>query len=104
MNFGLEILIAALLVAFLYYVFRMIYILFARHELDASACNRKADAIEVFADANSLEYYLRMALAAAEEQMAVIAYIKKESVDKDEMLDIVARFRRTHKNLSYRLI
>ncbi len=105
MNLWLKILAAAAFLVFLYGMYCLLAVLFARHELDASdAVKRRDDAIEIFADAESLEYYLRMALAASDENIAVVAYVKKDSADRDDMIDTVTRLHREHKNLSYRLI
>lgn len=104
MYFGIEILAAVFFSISVYAFLRMVCILFARHELDVSSCNRKKDAIEVFADADSLEYYVRLALFVAEGRIEVIAYLKKENPQKAEMLNTISCFHRTHKNLSYRWI
>lgn len=105
MNFWLEILIGAALAAFLYFAFRIMLVIFARHELDSSErVNRGDDAIEVFADVESLEYYVRCALVAADDSTEVIVYVKKDSADKADMIDILVKLRKHHRNLSYRLI
>ena len=105
MNFWLEILIGAAFAVSLYFAFRMMLIIFAEHEIDSSKCAiRKKDAIEVFADAESLEYYVRLALAAADERMAVIVYVKKDCADKADMVDILSKLKKCHKNLNYRLV
>jgi hypothetical protein len=51
-----------------------------------------------------LEYYVRLALTVADGRIFVVAYLKKDSAEKDDMLDTVLRFRRAHKNLSYQWI
>ena len=105
MNFWLEILVSTALILSLYFVFRVMLFLFAEHELDASLkVQRSQDAIEIFADAESLEYYIRLALVAAEGETEVIAYVKKDSADKADMLDTISKMKKEHKNLSYRLI
>ncbi len=104
MNFWLKICLAVLFVAAFYFVFRVLLLLFAEHELEHDAVKRKENAIEVFAGADALEYYLRMALTAANGEIDVVAYIKKDSEDREDMLDTVSRLRREHKNLSYRWI
>ena len=105
MNFWLEILVSTALVLSLYFVFRVMLFLFAEHELETSLKTRQTrDAIEIFADAESLEYYVRLALVAAEGKTEVVAYVKKDSADKADMLDIIAEMKKEHKNLSYRLI
>jgi hypothetical protein len=105
MNFWLEILVSAALVLSVYFVFRVMLFLFAEREVIASEkTERTEDAIEIFADAESLEYYVRLALVAAEGKTEVIAYVKKDSADKADMLDTLAKMKNEHKNLSYRLI
>ena len=105
MNFWLEILVSTALVLSLYFVFRLMLFFFAEHELDASLnAQRSQDAIEIFADAESLEYYIRLALVAAEDKTEVIVYVKKDSADKADMLDTISRMKKEHKNVSYRLI
>ena len=105
MNFWLEILISTAVAIFLYFVFRILILIFASHELDRSEkIIRKEDSLEVFADADSLEYYLRCALAASDGKVEIVVYIRKNSDDKADMLDILMKLKRNHKNLSYRLI
>ena len=105
MTFWLEILIGTAFSFFLYFAFRAMIMIFAEHELDSSEKTiRKKDAIEVFADPESLEYYVRLALVAAEGKTEVIAYVKKDGADKADMLDTVTKLKKNHKNLSYRLI
>jgi hypothetical protein len=105
MNFWLEILIGIVFSFFLYFVFRAMILFFAERELDSSEkAIRKHDAIEVFADSESLEYYVRLALVAAEGKTEVIAYVKKDSAVKADMLDTVTKLKKNHRNLSYRLI
>ena len=105
MNFWLDILIGTALAIFLYFAFRVMLLVFAEHEIDSSEeTMRKNDAIEVFADVESLEYYVRVALAAADERMAVVVYVKKNCADKADMIDIISKLKKRHKNLSYRLI
>ncbi len=104
MNFWLKILICAVFVAVLYLVFRIMMVLFADSELFRSELvQRKENAIEIFAEIDSLEYYLRLALAASDE-IAIVVYIGKGCAYQDEMTDIVTRMHREHKNVSYRLI
>ncbi len=105
MNFWLEILIGVAVAIFLYFVFRVLLVIFAGRELDRSErIARKSDVIEVFADVDSLEYYVRCALTAASDKIEVVVYIRKDSADKDDMLDILMKLKRNHRNLSYRLI
>ena len=105
MNFWLEILVSVALALSLYFVFRSMLFLFSEHEVEASEkIVRTEDAIEIFADAKSLEYYVRLALVAAEGKTEVIVYVKKDSADKADMLDTLTKMKNEHKNLSYRLI
>ncbi len=105
MSFWLEIGIGAVIVVSLYFAFRACWQIFAQTELrKAEAVKQHRDAIEIYADADALEYYVRLALAVADGNIAVVAYLKKESAEKADMLDTVLRFRRTHKNLSYQWI
>ncbi len=105
MNLWLKILAAATFLVLLYGLYCLMAVLFARHELDASGIvKRQENAIEIFAEAESLEYYLRMALAASGESVVVVAYVKRDSADREDMIDTVMRLHREHKNLSYRLM
>jgi hypothetical protein len=105
MNFWSEIGMALTIVLSIYAVFHVVIQIFAQTELrKADFVKRRENAIEIYADADALEYYVRLALTVADGRIFVVAYLKKDSAEKDDMLDTVLRFRRAHKNLSYQWI
>lgn len=105
MSFWSEIGIALIIALSIYAAFRAVIQIFAQTELQRSCfVKRREDAIEIYADTEALEYYVRLALAVADGRISVVAYLKKDSAEKADMLDTVLRFRRTHKNLSYQWI
>lgn len=105
MDFWLYILISALVVALVNLAVRRLAVRMAKRELTLFGARICDDVIEVYADAKSLEYYTRCALMAADEnRISVIVYVPRAHIEKDEMLDTIAKLRRRHKNLTYRLI
>jgi hypothetical protein len=75
---------------------------FARGELSRSGASYEDGAIRIYAEAESLEYYLRIALAASgADRVTIIVNIPRNSAKKNEMLEIVRMMRRRHKNIFY---
>ncbi len=103
MNLWTEVLLAGLIVLGVYLVCKISLMLFSEWELNASdAVKRSETAIEVYARFESLEYYVRLALAASEGKLPVIVYLKKEDQNARDMEDTLQKIRREHRNLSYR--
>ena len=91
-------------IAVLYLIFRFLIFRFACVELSRGGAVRQRDAIQIFAEADSLEYYLRVALAASTpDRMTIIVNIPKHDTRKGEMKAIVRMMRRRHKNIFYRM-
>ncbi len=91
-------------IALLYLVFYFLVVRYARAELSRSGAAREKDAIQIYAEADSLEYYLRVALAAsAVDRMTIVVNIPKHDKRKSEMKAIVHMMRRRHKNIFYRM-
>ena len=77
---------------------------FASAELSRSGAVREKDSIQIYAEADSLEYYLRVALAASEsDHMTIVVNIPRHDGRKQEMKAIVRMMRRRHKNIFYRI-
>ena len=79
---------------------------FGRKELKRSDISSEENgAINIYANAESLEYYIRCALMSASlEKIQIVVNIRRNDISRDEMIDITERLGRTHKNLTYRLI
>ena len=76
----------------------------ASAELSRSGAVREKDSIQIYAEADSLEYYLRVALAAsATDRMTIVVNIPKRDGRRAEMKAIVRMMRRRHKNIFYRM-
>ena len=91
-------------VAFIYLISHRLIVWYASAELSKSGASVEDDAIQIYADADSLEYYLRIAIAAnADDRVTIIVNIPKSDVRKDEMKEIVRMMRRRHKNIFYRM-
>ena len=89
-------------IAFVYLLFYFIVFRFASSELSQIGASREKDAIRIYADAESLEYYLRVAIAASgRERLAIIVHIRKDDPGQNEMKAIVRMMRRRHKNIFY---
>ena len=90
--------------ALAYLVLRAAFSRFARGELQKSErVKRKAGVLQIFADAQSLEYYIRMALLS-EPMATVIVNIDRNSKEADELLYIAGVFARNSKNLKINYI
>ena len=91
-------------IAFLYLVLYFCIYEYARAELSRSGASWENDAIQIYADADSLEYYLRIAIAAsANDHVPIIVNISENDSRKNEMREIVRMMRRRHKNIFYRM-
>jgi len=91
-------------IALIYLVFYFLVVRYARAELSRSGAVREKDAIQIYADADSLEYYLRVALAASvPDRMTIVVNIPKHDRRRSEMKAIVRMMRRRHKNIFYRM-
>lgn len=105
-----EYLIAALLgVAAVYGLYMLICALaakFGRRELMRSGVSSEDNGdINIYANAENLEYYIRCALMSSNlEQIRIVVNIRKSDASRDEMIDITQRLGRNHKNLTYRLL
>jgi hypothetical protein len=91
-------------IAFLYFVLYFCIYEYARAELSRSGASWEDDAIQIYAEADSLEYYLRIAIAAnANDRVPIIVNISENDSRKNEMKQIVRMMRRRHKNIFYRM-
>ncbi len=94
----------ALAVMFMYLLFRALFAAFAGREVRKSdKVKRKAGTLQIYANAESLEYYIRMSLSA-EPRMAVIVNIDKNSAEAEELAYIAGVFARRTKNLKINYI
>ena len=92
-------------IAILYLVLYFCICEYARAELSRSGASWEDDAIQIYAEADSLEYYLRIAIAAsANDRVSIIVNISKNDNRKNEMREIVRMMRRRHKNIFYRMM
>ncbi len=93
-------------IGILYLLAHFLILHLASNELSDSRSVRKTDdCIEIYAKAESLEYYIRCALSASDgAKLRIVVNISKDDVKRDEMMAIVETMRRSHKNVSYRLI
>ena len=67
--------------------------------------SRAENCIELRSDVESLEYDLRLALAAnAFRRMDIVVRIPKNAEVRDDMIDIVRMMRRRYKNIFYQLV
>ena len=102
---ALSLCFCALGIALIYLILYDLVVRYASAELSASGALREKDAIQIYARADSLEYYLRVALAAsASDRITIIVNISKNDRNKDEMKEIVHMMRRRHKNIFYRMM
>ncbi len=91
-------------VALVYFIFYRLIVRYASAELSKSGASVEDDAIQIYANADSLEYYLRIAIAAnAGDRVTIIVNIPKNDGKKNEMKEIVRMMRRRHKNIFYRM-
>ncbi len=99
-----QILSAALVVAVLYFLIRAALIGTAKRELARMGAEWDETRIVLCATADSLEYALRCALLAADGRSTVIVSVPSRSADREELMDIIARFSLRHQNLRYQMI
>ena len=91
-------------IAVLYLVLYFCICEYARAELFRSGASWADDAIQIYADADSLEYYLRIAIAAsASDRVPIIVNISASDGKRNEMKQTVRMMRRRHKNIFYRM-
>ena len=92
-------------IAFLYFVFYFFICEYARAELSRGGASWEDDAIQIYADADSLEYYLRIAIAAsANNHVPIIVNISENDSRKNEMRETVRMMRHRHKNIFYKIM
>ena len=78
---------------------------YARAELSRGGASWEDDSIQIYAEADSLEYYLRVAIAAsANDRVAIVVNISESDGRKNEMRETVRMMRRRHKNIFYRMM
>ncbi len=105
MNIWLEILLAGAFLAFLYGIYCLMAVCFARYEVKHSRMiQQKEETIEIFAEAEALEYYVRVAMTASGDRTPVVAYIQKDAEEWEEMVDIAKRLQREYPKFEFRLI
>jgi len=93
-----------IVIALAYLLLYFLFFRFARAELKRIDAAWEEDAILLYVEAEALEYYLRMALAASgSRRLDIIVNIPKTDGKKDEMKKIVCAMRRKHKNIFYRM-
>lgn len=94
----------AIAIALIYLFLYFLLFRFARAELKKIDASWEENTILLYVEAEALEYYLRMALAASgNKQIDIIVNIPKTDDKKDEMKEIVYAMRRKHKNIFYRM-
>ncbi|MBE6665303.1 MAG: hypothetical protein E7603_03645 [Ruminococcaceae bacterium] len=97
--------LSAIAIAFVYLFFYFLFFRFAHAELKKINASWEENAILLYVEAEALEYYLRMALAASgNKRQDIIVNIPRTDSRKDEMKAIVCAMRRKHKNIFYRMI
>jgi hypothetical protein len=90
--------------AFLYLALRFIFSSFAKREIEKSGkVKRKGGTLDIYADAESLEYYIRMALLA-DPCATIIVNIDKSSSEAEELEYIAALFARRTRGLKIHYI
>ena len=78
---------------------------YAHAELSRSGAVWENNAIQIYAEAESLEYYLRVAIAASDaDRVTIIVNIPKNNGRKNEMRETVRMMLRRHKNIFYRMM
>ncbi len=96
--------LCAATIAFLYLICYFLICRYARAELLRSGALREKDAIQIYAEVESLEYDLRMAIAASGmTRVTIIVNIAENDGNKNEMKETVRMMRRKHKNIFYRM-
>ena len=104
MNQTLLIWLYAIALAAAYLLIALAVSVFSRLSLKRSGSSVGKHIIEIDTETDSLEYELRLALAASAFQKTdIIVWIGGRSPTKREALDIVRRMRRRHKNIFYKI-
>ncbi|MBO5007150.1 MAG: hypothetical protein J6C89_06870 [Clostridia bacterium] len=99
-----DVAVSAAVLALAYFSFRSLFSFFAKSEVRKSnKVKRKAGTLQIYADAESLEYYIRMSLSA-EPHMAVVVNIDKNSAEAEELAYIAGIFAHRTKNLKINYI
>ena len=94
----------AMVIALVYLFCYFLFFRFSRAELKKTDSVWEEDAILLYVEAEALEYYLRMALAASGTKRSdIIVNISRTDSRKEEMKGIVYAMRRKHKNIFYRM-
>ena len=103
MNQILQIFLFAAGIFVCYLLISFIIFLFSRRELMQKGIIPAEDhTIQIYAEAEALEYYLLLALAASENRrMKIIVHIPKTDGACDDMISTVRMMRRKHKNIFY---
>lgn len=105
MKLFLPILFSAAAVIGFFFLIRSIAVFLAKRELSYSHAAVCDDTIQIYAQSESLEYYIRCALVAGmDNRTQIVVNIRKDDENRDEMIDIARRFSGEHQNLTYRLI
>lgn len=79
------ILVSALALVFLYVIYKKLFFDFAKKEIEkSSVIKRKDDTFVIYANKESLEYYIRMARGLG-RKTKVIINIEKNSADTEEL-------------------
>lgn len=104
MELGVIILLSAAAVTLLYLFFYALFSAFAKSEIEHSReVKRRGQTFEIYASAESLEYYVRMAMAA-EPKTKIIVNIERGGADSEEQEFIASRLARRAGNLKIRYI
>ncbi|MBO5023240.1 MAG: hypothetical protein J6D11_02885 [Clostridia bacterium] len=99
-----DVAVSAAVLALAYFAFRALFSAFAKSEVRKSdKVKKKAGTLQIYANAESLEYYIRMSLYA-EPRTAVIVNIDKNSAEAEELAYIASVFARRTKNLKINYI
>lgn len=103
-----EFLIAFFSVVILYILYRLFYRLrtrFAKKELILSGLSWKADGvIHLEAMAESVEYYIRMAVWASDDgRVPIVVHIRKNDEKKKELFFLAEKMAKHYPNLSVRV-
>lgn len=104
MELGVIIALSAVTVMCLYFVFYALFLNFAKNEIAKSReVRRREQTFEIYANAESLEFYIRMAMAA-EPKTKIIVNINTNCAEAGELEFIAAKFAHKAGNLKIRYI
>ena len=106
MKLFVTIFLCAAAVFFLYRTVLRLAAGFGKRELARSPHAGETDGVlYIYAEAGSLEYYIRCALMAnATDPVRIVVNIRESDACREEMIDITERLARESKYLTYRLI